>query len=415
MALDVRLSSKEVMMPDESTEMNELRALKAAGQISSDLYERRRLAIIDRHERLRKIDASHENRAIDQRGAMSLQSNARGHRSIGIKSTLILTAGIVLAVAMILSMEGVGIKGPNIDKVWARVQLVETWNYPDAGVSALAISHDGTQLAVGSEKGTIVIASASTEQITVLLEIEEGEKSIDAIDFSPDGDQFAAGGRDKVLRVYDIVDYSETQIFESHFDTLASLEFSPTGNFIATGSTDGEARIWSLSQSDPLLRLKEHYDAVLSVDISPNGQMIATGAADKTVGVWSMTDGELNMTLSGHEDKVNAVSFSPNGRWILSGGTDSVAMLWSAASGQLQQIFSGHLGPVLDVAWSPDSQTVATASEDKSIKLWSVKSGELLSTLSEHDAAVTSLAFSPDEKTLFSGSLDNSIKRWMLP
>ena len=64
---------------------------------------------------------------------------------------------------------------------------------------------------------------------------------------------------------------------------------------------------------------------------------------------------------------------SPDGTRVASGSKDKTICIWDAQTGQLiAGPFEGHTDGVFSVAFSPDGTQVASGSEDKTIRIWDV-------------------------------------------
>jgi len=80
--------------------------------------------------------------------------------------------------------------------------LIRKFEKQDGPILALAISPDGSRIAVASESGDVRIYNAETGDLAARLGGHEG--GIYAVEFSPDGAELAAGGYDGTLRFYDL-------------------------------------------------------------------------------------------------------------------------------------------------------------------------------------------------------------------
>jgi WD40 repeat protein/serine/threonine protein kinase len=141
-------------------------------------------------------------------------------------------------------------------------------------------------------------------------------------------------------------------------------------------------------------------------------KLFASGRSDGSVIIGNWGDGTRIKVLKAHEEIVGAVAFSPDGRLLLTAdGTyntvDSLAVVWSC--NDLDAIekryeIRAHGNYMSSAAFSPDSAVLATGGGDSRILLWDAATGDLRQELVGQKQEVTGLAFSPDGRTLMSAS-----------
>jgi WD40 repeat protein len=206
--------------------------------------------------------------------------------------------------------------------------------------------------------------------------------------------------------------------FSSTLSASLAVTFSPDGQTFAIGSADHIIRIYSTQGFQELMSLEGHSNWVCSVVFSPDGQTLASGSFDRTIKFWDLSTGNCEKTLQGHTGWVWSVSFSPDGNTLASCQTlasnqpDRNIRLWDTNTGECLQILEGHIGWVWGVAFSPDGSLLASCGDDRSIRLWNSQSGENIAIWEPHQNWVRSVAFSPDGKTLISGSHDGTVRIW---
>jgi WD40 repeat protein len=79
--------------------------------------------------------------------------------------------------------------------------LIRKFEKQDGAILSLAISPDGTRIAVGAEEGDVRVYDAETGEPAARCGGHEG--GVFALEYSPDGKLLAAGGHDGKLRFYD--------------------------------------------------------------------------------------------------------------------------------------------------------------------------------------------------------------------
>ncbi len=120
---------------------------------------------------------------------------------------------------------------------------------PGYAPSLLALSPDGTQLAIADERSDrgVELWSIHPPRKTATLKIAEGGPAF-ALAWSPRGDWLAVGlrGASKV-EIWDVVERQPVSTLEGHAQQIYALSFHPNVNLILTQSWDGTSRLWNLA------------------------------------------------------------------------------------------------------------------------------------------------------------------------
>ncbi|MFC4066748.1 WD40 repeat domain-containing protein, partial [Actinoplanes subglobosus] len=108
-----------------------------------------------------------------------------------------------------------------------------------------------------------------------------------------------------------------------------AVAYSPDGEQLAAANSDGTVGVWDLT-TGASRSLTGHTRWVSAVAYSPDGTHVATASGDDTVRVWDLTTG-ASRTLTGHTRGVNAVAYSPDGTHLATGSDDSTVRIWAGA------------------------------------------------------------------------------------
>ena len=181
----------------------------------------------------------------------------------------------------------------------------------------LAVSPDGSMLAVGGEANTIQVYDLATRQLKATL--EGHHHAIWSLDFSPDGKWLASAGG-TTARLWDTATWKESGQIQ-HFPEMLCVRFSPDSKLLAVG--DGESDLphykllptqiilWDVSTRSEVRRLRGHNNTIWALVFSPDGKTLASGSADQTVKVWDTASGRLRETIvpgeSGTTSAIGAV------------------------------------------------------------------------------------------------------------
>lgn len=292
-----------------------------------------------------------------------------------------------------------------------------------ATIHGLAFSPDGRHILSGGRDGLLRLwevpmsaPAAAPSPSSLVCEIES---RVWALAFAPDGRTLAMGSGDGVVRLWERWEgrWREGAALKGHDADVRSLAFSPDGTALASGSFDATARLWDPATGRRLALLKGHRDTVNGVAFSPDGTTLASASLDGTVMLWDVSSGQELRTIRDRDDWVLSVAFSPDGTALATGGRasprpdPSLVQLWDPATGRERATLEGHGDWVESIAFSPDGTILASGSHDETVRLWDASSGMLRRVLRQ-GCTVESLTFSPDGRLLAVGSEQGIVRLW---
>lgn len=222
-------------------------------------------------------------------------------------------------------------------RVWRRSdgRLLDTWRVPggrgaDGQLYALALSPDGTQLAVGgwtcwdaARRACIYLFDAATGAITG--RITGLDEVVAALRYAPDGRHLAVGLMGaQGLRVYRVADGTLVAADRDYRDKLLELDFARSGTLV-TGALDGYLRLYD-AQFALRGRVRDGLAGQQPFGLrwSPDGRHVAVGFND--VASVSVLNADLSpaitLTLSGVQGVRNLtrVAWAANGEALTAAG-----------------------------------------------------------------------------------------------
>jgi len=144
---------------------------------------------------------------------------------------------------------------------------------------------------------------------------------------SPNGLQLAFSGTRNTIEFLSVTGKSRHRTHRFSSRVGGGFQFSPDGRVLASGHRDGQIRVWDRRTATLLAEWAGHKGRVYALAFSPNSRFFVTGSADKRIRFWT-TNGKLLLDVAAHSHNVNSVAFSPNGRLLASGSRDKSVKIW---------------------------------------------------------------------------------------
>lgn len=200
---------------------------------------------------------------------------------------------------------------------------------------------------------------------------------VSSMAFSPDGTVLATGG--SKVSLLDAATLQELPGLKSDTEVVGRVAFSPDGKLLA--SADRTVQLWEMATKKEITSLQQ--DRWIScMAFSPNGQMLATGT-DRGVKLWDV--GQRRTPAAFHGFNAESLVWSPDGKMLAVGEQNGTITLWNVPTVEPQAILEGHRWRISGLAFLPDGHTLVSASSrDKTIKLWDVADHLISSPFKNH-------------------------------
>jgi WD40 repeat protein len=288
-------------------------------------------------------------------------------------------------------------------------------------VTSLAVSPDGSRLAIAGYHEVILFDTVSLSQVARLL----GESPrVEALAFSPDGKRLAVSGgspaRFGEIQVWDVAATNQVSSFKVTSDSLFGVSWSPDGTRLAFGGTDKSTRIIQATDGKELVKFDNHSDWIFRTAWMAEGKRLLSGSRDRAMKLIDVASGQFIDDVNKLLEPVSGMARHPKEEWAAYGGADGGVRIYKTKENQertagnndvnLVREFERQPGAVQSVAFSPDASLLAVGSTGSEVRVYQTADGKRKATLAGHDGAVFALAFSADGQRVFTAGFEGLIR-----
>lgn len=278
-----------------------------------------------------------------------------------------------------------------------------------------------------------------------------------ATEFSKDGRYLAAGGQDKVVRVWAVLSTAEerrahendehagsptgqaTRLsapvfqqkpyreYQGHTSTILDLSWSKN-NFLLSSSMDKTVRLWHISRAENLCTFK-HNDFVPSIQFHPrDDRFFLAGSLDAKLRLWSIPDKSVAYVVS-VSDMITSVAFTPDGKTCIAGTLGGLCMFYDTEglkwqsqihvkSTRGQNAKGSKITGIQAVYWPPGSSTgdvkLLITSNDSRVRVYGFREKNLEMKFRGHENNCSQIraTFAEDSEHIICGSEDRKAYIW---
>ncbi|GKZ45284.1 hypothetical protein AbraIFM66951_007888 [Aspergillus brasiliensis] len=323
--------------------------------------------------------------------------------------------------------------------------------YKSGGVRGLAFSPDGTQLAVGTQAGTIEIWNLLTRH--VIYRLEGHLRDVEALSFSPDGRRLMSFAyNEDAVRIWDlhgsravnqrpgspiepyerIYKYivspgGQTALFMNYRDVsefwdLATgtlqhrltekigrfAAFSPDSKYAALITEDDCFKLMDTATWKPSIILESRHGVTAS--FSPDSRRVTFQSDDGVLQVYDIATGKEKHISQGIIPRSQVLTFSPNGNMVASSSGRNMT-IWSFGKEPKQYEGDIGYGGIKVLAFSTSGKQIATGCENGYVRIFDLTTGEVLTRHTGYPSSVYSLEFAPDDTRIAARDI-NSVYIW---
>lgn len=267
--------------------------------------------------------------------------------------------------------------GPNTHKLylwkWQSGDEPREMQAPRYAGRGLAFSPDGKLLAESSEtEPTIRLWDVDRGKIVHRLELPDHEHYWhNYLAFSPDGRTVAAAGSRNDGGAVHFWD-AKTGKFQQRLDLgTGHLSYSPDGRLLVSGR-----RVWDFAAGTNLSVNDQAHTASVARIVAADKDLVVT-CDEYTVRCWDAATGKQRLNLP-FDRWVRDIALSPDGTRLVSTSLDDTVCLWDLAAGRKIYRLPGHgkMGGRRAVAFTSDGKHFLSWGDDMNLRKWEVRNGK---------------------------------------
>jgi len=205
-------------------------------------------------------------------------------------------------------------------------------------VLSVAFSADNRQIVSGSRDKTIKLWNTLGE-CKFTMEEQGHTDWVSCVRFSPNpqNPSIISGGWDKKVKVWNLTTCRHKQTLEGHTAHVNTLAVSPDGSLCASGGREGIVRLWDLNENKALYTLAAG-DTINALCFSLDKYWLCAGT-DSGIKIWDLEKKQEVISITKkHEDfkptistpnpACTSLAWSSDGSVLYAGYTDSLIRAW---------------------------------------------------------------------------------------
>ncbi|KAF9548010.1 WD40 repeat-like protein [Agrocybe pediades] len=202
-------------------------------------------------------------------------------------------------------------------------------------------------------------------------------QALSALAYSHDGSKIAMGSANNTVKIWDLRSGEVGNPMQGHTGGVNSIVFSPDDSILVSAGAAGKIVVWSVAESKVMWRVNGELGnaSANSVAFSPDGTMFVSGLYDgnSKILLWNTATREMTPLQRIDHDlgRVISVAFFQDGKKILSGSSNGAILLWDVETGNILRNF--NVGHISSVVISPDCGQLATCGDGGIIRIWEVE------------------------------------------
>lgn len=296
--------------------------------------------------------------------------------------------------------------------------LASSWKIDAKAAKGVAISSDGSRLAIGDKQGGVQVRRLDSNNPPISFRGHTQE--VWAVAFSSDDQWLATGDRNGKVRLWNSFNGRMVHELDVGAGAVWSVAFahsrdseSTTSEEILLVASDNEVSSWNVLDGLKLRGVPSEYGALTRLTVSPDQHLAAVSTSSGKVQLIDSDTLSTLHTLDVEDDIIWSVAFSTDGKVIAGASGSETVSLFSTESGEPLTRLTGHAGGATNVGFLADGVTLVTTDRSGGVHWWDLMTHRRLAApWAGHRKAIWRMAIHPAGDQIATASDDGHVKLW---
>ena len=160
------------------------------------------------------------------------------------------------------------------------------------------------------------------------------EAAIKDVAISGDGTKLALADQNGIVKIFQVSNFKDNPIVLKTKKTILSVALNNDGSMLLSGDNSGMINLWNLSeQNKNPLEYMAHRSGITSLSFSPDNKAFASASYDNTIRIWNPDEPKQNpIVITGHDSWVMDINFTPDGNRLITASNDKTIRVFEINS-----------------------------------------------------------------------------------
>lgn len=232
-----------------------------------------------------------------------------------------------------------------------------------------------------------------------------------------------SGSEDKEVKCFDLERTNsplgcEIRNYHGHLGGVYAMSLHPELDILFTGGRDTVVRVWDIRSRAEIMTLTGHKGDITSIIANEMDPQIITSSTDGTIRLWDIRNQKTELTITQHSKSIRLMIQHPSESTFCSGDTLGNIKQWIFPQGDLLNEFKGDKGIINTMSINRTNNHLFTGYDNGNYEIYDYITGNLLETSKTIPSAGTSDSSIYCSKydmlglRLLTGESDHCIKIW---
>ena len=170
----------------------------------------------------------------------------------------------------------------------------------------------------------------------------------------------------------------------AHSSEIWALTWNPSGTLLASGGKDAIVKLWDIT-GNCVAQLQAHSSSITKIKFSPDGRFLLTGSSDSCIKLWELATYSCKTSLEVHKGDITGLEWTSDSSFFITSSTNSPLVLWDLR-GHIKHKWS--IPRITSIAMDPSGMYLCAVSGEKTIHVLNVISKLQVRLFKESDAIV---------------------------